>query len=376
MLVVAATLPLMYRRRRPVAVLGRRHRRPDRLRAASTSSARAGSAVLVGIYSVGAHTEGRRAAADRRRLRPAIVVAAHVAGVVRRRGHRRRRHRRRSACWSPAFVLGDNLRAGAVSTSTRSPTGPSGPSASARSARPRAGRRGAEPHRPRAARHRRPLGERDGDPGVGGPRATWPTRPRTPPRLLREHRAHGPPGDGRAAPGARRAARRRRRRRQRRCRCRRSTTSRRSSTRRRACRCAWPSTGVAERVPAGVGVSRVPRRPGGAHERQPPRRAGRHDRRAGDVHGGRRRGRTSPTTAAALDGRTAPTGYGLVGMQRAGGGGRRHVHRRPAAGRRVAGQRARSRSAATGARPPGPAGVVIRVAARRRPGDGARRASG
>ena len=124
-------------------------------------------AVLVGVYSVGAHTEGRRAGARRRSRSAASSSSCCCSPCARRRGvdRRRRRRPRRAdrrvrARRQPAAAPPQPRVARRPRRAGRARTRPAGA---------RAGRRGAQPHRPRAARHRRPLGQRDGDPGLGGP---------------------------------------------------------------------------------------------------------------------------------------------------------------------------------------------------------------
>ena len=66
--------------------------------------------MLVAIYSVGAHTDGRPPDLDDRWHRAPPARRLLVVGVVERRGHASSTPSPRCACFTAAFVLGDNLR--------------------------------------------------------------------------------------------------------------------------------------------------------------------------------------------------------------------------------------------------------------------------
>ena len=128
LLTLAATLPIMYRRRDPVLALGA-VLVGQILCEWSDVVGPSWLAVLVGVYSLGAHTEGRTrvrsVARLRRRHRP--------RDAARRRSPTRCRSSTRwppSAC-SPPGSCSVTTCGGGASTWRRSPTGPSGPSASA-----------------------------------------------------------------------------------------------------------------------------------------------------------------------------------------------------------------------------------------------------
>ena len=143
----------------------RHHRRPDRLRAARRrrrqldrrcSSPPTPSAPTRGTATAAGDRRRRRwpsaccsssaSSTTRSRVVDAIAAIVHVRGGVRARRQ-------------PAPAPSARRLARRPGRAGRAGAGDPGP---------RARRRGADPHRPRAARHRRPLRQRDGDPGQRG----------------------------------------------------------------------------------------------------------------------------------------------------------------------------------------------------------------
>ena len=187
---------------------GGHRRRPDRRASCSTSSAASWLAVLVAVYSVGAHTDGRRrlsaivgaGIADRRRC--------FVARRGRRRGHRSSTPSPPSCMFTAAFVLGDNVRRRRLHVESLADR-------AERAEREReilARERVAE-ERARIARELHDIVAHSVSVMViqaAAARRNLTTRPGGRRGPARQHRAHRPPDDGRAAPGARRAAQRRR----------------------------------------------------------------------------------------------------------------------------------------------------------------------
>ena len=204
-LVVAATLPLMYRRRRPIAVLV--------VIAAAQIVCELVDVVgadwiglLLATYSVGAHCDGRP------RLR-AIVGVGVAMGVLLALGVVGAEvtvvDAIAATCMlTAAFVLGDNVRRRRLHVDSLADR-------AERAEREReilARERVAE-ERARIARELHDIVAHSVSVMViqasrGPSQPDRPTRGRRGPP--REHRAHRPPDDGRAAPGARRAAQRRR----------------------------------------------------------------------------------------------------------------------------------------------------------------------
>ena len=188
-----------------------RRARAVRARADRLSTDPAGSACSSPLYTVAAHTIGPAARRrPRRSSRRVARVRAHVGLVVGRR------------CRSASFISTVVFLSARSSSATtcaadvrvsRARRARRASRARARADRPpaRAGR--ANAHRPRAARRRRPLRQLMIIQAGAARRSIATSTRRRPSDALRDLESHRAAGDGRDAPGARRAAHRRRRRR-------------------------------------------------------------------------------------------------------------------------------------------------------------------